>query len=406
MQSTANKLLYNPFDPALRADPYPTYERLRADDPVHRSPLGFWVISRYPDVAKLLADSTLDFYSRDMYTRIREAMKDPASPAAKIARWLLFTDRREHRRFRGLLNRYFTPAAVEHATDLIHARTSELLDRLPTDQPTDFVAGLARPLPLNVLCDWLGLPAEDRELFRVWAAAIGRVLVSVLNPEVVRRMGEALLACDAYLRDLVADRRRAPRDDVLSTLLTAEYAGTPITDDELIADVILLLGAASETTVNMLSLGVYTLLRHPDALATLRVDPSVTRNAVDELLRYDSPAQLVGRYTEHDLEVADTVVPAGSRLTLLIGAAHRDPDRYPEPDRLDPYRAEPRPLSFGMGAHHCIGAWLARLEVDIALRLLLARFPRMRLVDEPVRWRSDAVALRAPAVLPVEVSTR
>jgi cytochrome P450 len=368
--------------------------------------LGFWVISRHADVAKLLADTTLDFYSRDMYARIRDATEDPTSPTAKIARWLMLTDRREHRRFRGLLNRYFTPAAVESATGIIRARVCELLDRMPTDQSTDFVAGLARPLPMNVLCDWLGIPEADRERCRDWAAAIGRVLISALNPMVIRGMGEALLACDEYLRGLIAQRRQVPRDDLLSKLLTAEHAGEQITEDELVADVVLLLGASSETTVNMLSLGVYTLLCHPDALAILREDPSITRNAVDELLRFDSPAQLAGRYTAHDLDVGGNVVPAGSRLSLLIGAAHRDPARYEKPDQLDLYRSDPRPLSFGAGSHHCIGAWLARLEVETALRMLLERFPEIHLAGSAVQWRSDAVALRAPAALPVRVSVR
>jgi cytochrome P450 len=402
--SSTTGLLYNPFDPVLRADPYPTYQRLRDEAPVHRSPLGFWVVSRYGDVSRLLADTTLDFYPPEMYGRIRDAMTEPDSPASKIGRWLLFTDRREHRRFRGLLNSYFSPNAVAKANSLVQDSVDAVLARFPTAEPTDFVAGLARPLPMNVLCDWIGVPREDREQCREWAASIGRVLVAALNPEITRRMGEAVLACDAYFRVLIAERRAAPRDDLLTALLGSEHGGTPITEDELVADLILLLGASSETTVNMLSMGMLSLLRNPAELERLRSDPELARTGVDELLRYDSPSQLVGRYTGHDLQVGDETIPAGTRLSLLIGAANRDPDRFPDPDRLDLSRPDARPLSFGLGAHHCIGAWLARLEVETVLRGLVERFGRMSLVDGPLAWRSDAVALRAPAVLPVEVS--
>lgn len=403
---TKNRLLYNPFDPALRVDPYPVYRRLRTEDPVHRSPLGFWALSRYDDVAALQRDSSLDFFSRAMYKRIKDAIEDPASPSAKIARWLLFTDKREHRRFRGLMGRYFTPRAVEAARPLITVKVAELLDRLPTDEPADLIAGFAKPLPMNTLCDWLGVPPEDRERCRDWAAAIGRILVSVLNPEMVRRMSDAVLACDAYLRVQVAERRRAPRDDLLSILLGAEHGGEPISDDELVADLILLLGATYETTVNMLANGIHALLRNPDQLALLRDDPSLIANAVDELLRYDSPAQLHGRWTSHDLEVGGTTVPAGSRLILLIAAGNRDPERFSDPDRLDLRRPDPKPLSFGAGAHHCLGAWLARMEAEIALSMLLDRFHRLGPIVQPLEWRSEPVAIRALKALPVKVSTR
>jgi cytochrome P450 len=404
--TTNNRLFYNPFDPALRVDPYPIYQRLRDEDPVHRSPLGFWAVSRYADVAKLQRDPNLGFFSPILYDRVRDAMQDPASPSAKIGRWLLFTDRREHRRFRGLMGHYFTPKAVESARPLIEAKVAELLDRLPLDEPTDLIAGFAKPLPINMLCDWLGLPPEDREQCIGWAASIGRVLVSVLNPEMVRRMGAAVLACDAYLRMQVADRRRAPRDDLLSILLEAEHGGEPITDDELVADLILLLGATYETTVNMLGNAILSLLRNPSQLALLRADPAVIGNGVDELLRYESPAQLHGRFTSRDLEVGGRLVPGGSRMILLIGAGNRDPEQFSDPDRLDLRRPDPRPLSFGAGAHHCLGAWLARLEAEIALSMLLDRFPHIGPIIEPLEWRPEPVAIRALKALPVRVSTR
>lgn len=404
MLNTKRPLLYNPFDPRLRADPYPVYRRLRDEDPVHRSPLGFWALSRYADVVTLQRDTSLEFFGHQTIDRLKDAMRDPSGPAAKIGRWLLFTDRQEHRRFRGLMGRFFTPRAVERVRPLVTAKVEELLDRLPTDRPVDLVAELAQPLPMTMFSEWLGIPPQDRAQVRQWAASIGRILVSVLNPEMIRKMADAVLACDTYLRGQVAERRRAPRDDLLSELLGATHGGEPISDDELVANVILLLGATYETTVNMLGNSILALLQNPDQRELLCADRSVLGNAVDELLRYDSPAQLHGRYAPHELEIGGKVIPAGSRIILLIGAANRDPERFADPDRLDLRRPDPRPLSFGTGVHACLGAWVARLESEVALSMLLDRFPRIGRISEPLYWRSEPAAIRALRALPVELS--
>ncbi len=401
---TTRSLLYNPFDPALRADPYPVYRRLREEEPVYRSPLGFWALSRYTDVVELQRDTSLDFFSAEMLARIKEAMKDPSGPTAKISRWLLFTDRQEHRRFRGLMGRFFTPRAVESVRPLIAAKVEGLLDQLHTDEPVDLIAEFALPLPMAMFSEWLGIAPEDRPQVRQWASSIGRILVSVLNPEVVRRMADAVLACDAYLRVQLAERRRAPRDDLLSQLLGATYGGESISDDELIANIILLLGATYETTVNMLGNSILALLQNPDQRALLRSDRSLITNAVDELLRYDSPAQFHGRYTSHDVEIGGKVIPGGTRMMLLIGAANRDPERFADPDRLDIRRPEPRPLAFGTGAHACLGAWVARLESEVALSMLLDRFPSIGRIAGPLQWRPEPLAIRALRTLPVELS--
>jgi len=404
--NTKRPLLYNPFDPGLRADPYPAYRRLRDEDPVHRSPLGFWALSRYADIVALQRDPSLEFFGEQTINRLKDAMKDPSGPAAKVGRWLLFTDRQEHRRFRGLMGRFFTPRAVEAVRPLVTAKVEELLDRLPTDRSVDLLAEFAQPLPMTMFSEWLGIPSEDRAQVRQWAASIGRILVSVLNPEMIRKMADAVLACDAYLRGQIAERRRAPRDDLLSELLGATQGGRLISDDELVANVILLLGATYETTVNMLGNSILALLQNPDQREVLRGDRSVLTNAVDELLRYDSPAQLHGRYTPHDLEIGGKVIPGGSRIILLIGAGNRDPERFTDPDRLDLRRPDPRPLSFGTGVHACLGAWVARLESEIALSMLLDRFPRIGRITEPLQWRPEPAAIRALRALPVELSTK
>jgi cytochrome P450 len=301
------------------------------------------------------------------------------------------------------MNPFFSPRALERVRAVIEAEVEELLAGLPARGTTDLMSTFAQLLPINMLCTWLGIPRNDRERCRSWAASIGRVLVSVLNPELIRSMADAILACDAYVREQVAQRHRAPQDDLLTALLEAEFDGRPIDDDELVANVILLLGATYETTVNMIGNSILALLRHPEQLELLRSDRSLLTGAVEELLRYDSPAQLHGRFNYDELEVGGRLIPPESRLILLIGAANRDPDRFEDPDVLDVTRYDAKPLSFGGGPHYCLGAGVARLESQICLSLLLDRFPRLRLVEEKIRWRSEPVALRALRALPVEL---
>jgi cytochrome P450 len=216
-------------------------------------------------------------------------------------------------------------------------------------------------------------------------------------------MRDALDVSDRYFQALVASRRHHPGEDMLSALIEAEFEGEPITDDELIGNVVLLFGAAYETTANLIGNGLIALLQNPGQLELLRAEPALMANAVEELLRYDSPAQLHGRWTQHDLKIDDTVIPADSRLIMLIGSANRDPAQFPDPDSLDLRRPNIHPASFGGGVHHCLGAGMARLEAKIAFSRLLERFPRIRLADEPLQWRSDYVAVRGLAALRVEL---
>lgn len=397
-------LLYNPFDPALRSDPYPIYRRLRETEPVHRSPLGFWVLSRYADVAAVQRDPSLGFFSTRLLNRVMNAGIDPASPEAKALRWVLFIDKERHRRFRGLMSRFFSPRSLESMGPRISAVVEQLLDRLPTDRPVDVIEEFARPLPITVLCEWMGIPRADRAGCYGWSAAIGRVLLSVLSPDMIRSMRDALDISDRYFQALVSERRRHPGDDMLSALIETEFEHEPITDDELIGNVVLLFGASYETTANLLGNGLLALLRNPDQLDLLRAEPALVGDAVEELLRYDSPAQLHGRWTLTELEVGDTVIPADSRLIILIGSANRDPAQFPDPDSLNVRRPDVRPTSFGGGVHHCLGAGMARLEAQVAFSLLLKRFPRIQLVGEPLQWRSDYVAVRGLKELRVELA--
>jgi len=399
--------LYNPFDPVLRVDPYPVYHHIRATDPIHRSPLGFWALSRYADVVVVQRNGNLSYFSQEAMKRLETAVSDLDGAASKVARWMVFTDRGRHRRFRGLLGHYFTSRAVDGTRSIIERSVRELLDRLPEDRPVNLIEEFARLLPINMFCDWLGVPVSDREMVRSWAQSIGRILITVLNPEMMRQMAGAVLAADEYFTAKVADRRRNPRDDLLTALLRAEYNGEPISDEEVVSNVTLLIGALNETTVNLIGNGVLALLQHPDQLALLRADRSLIVNAVEELLRYDSPSQLQGRYTLEPLRIGDVEIPAGQRITLMLGAANRDPERFPDPDRLDITRPNVRPTSFGAGAHHCIGAWLARLETQVAISMLLDMFPTIEgPVDGVVHWRSEPVAVRALNRLDLWVSRR
>jgi cytochrome P450 len=397
-------LLYNPFDPAVRADPYPSYRCLRETAPVHHSPLGFWAVSRHADVTGAQRDPRLPLAGPVAAQRAESVAADPSHPAsAVVTTWLLLSDPRRHRRFRALTASVLSPGHLESLRREITLLAGALLDELAAEPVVDLVGQFARPLAVSTLCRWLNLPRQDWSRVGHWAVLINRGMEPTLRPAAMREVIGAVSACQDYLRERLAERRSTPCDDVLSTLLAADPEGGPATEPELVAMLSVLLGSGVETTSNLIGNGLLGLLRNPDQLELLQDRRVPTGDAVSELLRYDSPMQLHGRQASSDIEIGGTLVPRGAKVVLLIGSANRDPACFAEPDRLDLRRAAGRHASFGAGAHYCVGAALARIEAEIALELLLDRAERLEPLVGPVSWRQDQVALRGLTALPVHL---
>jgi cytochrome P450 len=297
---------------------------------------------------------------------------------------MLLQDPPDHTRLRTLVSRAFTPRAIEGLHGQIQSIMDGLLDAIVDRGAADLIADFAYPLPVSVINEMLGVPARDRALFRQWSFDIARSLDAIVlpDPDIIARGNAAGAAIGAYFEDLVAERRRAPRADLLSAMIAVEEAGDRLSIEELLATGLLLFLAGHETTTNLIGNGVLALLRHPEELRRLREDPALVESAVEELLRYDSPVQRVSRLVYEDVTLGDRTIPAGSLVLGLLGAANRDPDHFPEPDRLDLRRRDNRHLAFGWGIHFCLGAPLARLEGQLAFRTLLRRLPNLALAAE------------------------
>jgi cytochrome P450 len=392
---TNEPVAFNPFLPEVIANPYPTYHRLRQEDPVHLSPLGIWALSRYDDAAMLLRDPR---FGRRGFQQILESRFGRQG----LGQSMLFQDPPDHTRLRTLVSKAFTPRVIEGMRGHIQQVVDGLLDKVKAAGRMDVVADLAYPLPVIVICEMVGVPAEDREKFRDWSYAIARSLdaIAVPNEELARRANEAQDALTGYFARLIEERRRAPRADLLSALIAAEEAGDRLTTQELFATGILLFIAGHETTVNLIGNGTLALLRHPEQMQRLRAEPGLIAGAVEELLRYDSPVQRTGRLLYEDVTIDGKTIPKGSIAVALIGAANRDPAHFPDPDRLDITRTDNRHLAFGWGIHFCLGAPLARLEGQIAFGTLLRRFPRLALGADEVEYRETST-LRGLRALPV-----
>ncbi|PWU24874.1 MAG: cytochrome P450 [Candidatus Rokuibacteriota bacterium] len=393
--ATTEPVQFNPLAPETIEDPYPLYHRLRTEDPVHQSPAGIWVLSRYDDVGLALRDAR--FGRRGFQELITARFGGPG-----FGNSMLLQDPPDHTRLRTLVSKAFTPRAIEGLRAQIVSMVDGLLDQAGDRGEMDLIADLAYPLPASVICEMLGVPLVDRDRLREWSADIARSLDALIvsEPELITRAKAAGLALREYFEHLVGERRRAPRADILSALIAAEEAGDQLSTDELFATVVLLFLAGHETTANLIGNGVLALLRHPAELARLRDDPSLVESAVEELLRYDSPVQRVSRITSADVVINDHTIPRGSLVLALIASANRDPAYFPEPDRLDLARRDNRHLAFGSGIHFCLGAPLARLEGRIVLAALLRRCPRLALATDRVEWR-QTFALRALVSLPV-----
>ena len=389
---------YNPLSSRVTQDPYPVYAKLRARDPVHRSRLfNGWVFTRHADVDTILRNHR--HFSNDprkgALTRRQRAALPPSDELT-----MLLLDPPAHNRLRALVNKAFTRCAVNalepHIRDLLDA----LLDEIGDPAGFDLMAAVAQPLPVIVIAEMLGIPPEDRAQFKLWSDQRARLLEPTAS-KAQREIGKAASnALDAYVRPIISARRVDPQGDIVSALALAEERGERLTEREMLNMLRLLLVAGNETTTNLIGNGMLALLRHPEQLERLRQDPSMIPSAVEELLRFDSPAQTDFRRALEDCEVNGFPVRRREEIVAVLGAANRDPEVFEYPDRLDVGRRAIKHLSFGRGIHHCPGAPLARLEGRIVLEELLQRFSSIRLLNERPRFH-DTIVLRGLRSLPI-----
>jgi cytochrome P450 len=374
--------IFNPLDPAFIADPYPIYHQLRAAAPIWQSPLGMWVMTRYEDVALALRDKRFGKnYAENMKRRYGEnAMNEPA--IASLARTMLVLDPPDHTRLRGLVTKAFTARRVEEMRPRIVAVVDQLIDRVADKGAMDVIEDFAHRLPVIVICDMLGIPEEDRGQFFGQYKVNGRLIDPVpLTREEMDAVNENGKAVGAYFDTLFERRRREPKDDLTTQLVQAEEAGDRLSTEELRANVGLLFAAGHETTANLIGNGLLALLRSPEQWEALKTDPSLIPNAMDELLRYDSSVQMTGRVALEPLEIGGVKLDKGASIVCFLGAANRDPAIYADPDKLDVKRQNIRPLSFGGGIHHCLGAQLAKIEAHEAFAGLARRLPNLKIAE-------------------------
>jgi len=380
----------NPFGPQLVADPYPAYAQYLEDEPFFHAPSKYWVVSRYAEVRQVVHDPR--FSRADFRARAHAVLGE--SPLARVLNgFLLFRDPPDHTRLRRLISQVFTPKAVARLRDQVQQVVDGLIERAAIDGDIDLIAEVAYPLPVQVICALLGVPEADHTRFRAWSAGLleGMEAISNPQPEAIARGNAAVEVIVAYFRDLVAQRRAAPTDDLISDLIAARDGNDRLSEHELLATCALLFFAGHETTVNLIGNGMLALLRHPDQLKLLRYQPELIANAVEELLRYDSPIQRTFRLAAEDVQFGNQRIRAGDQVMVMLGAANRDPRRFADPDRLDVLRADAsQHLSFGGGIHYCVGAPLARMEAQVALTTLLQRLPGLRMREAPA-WRPSLI---------------
>ncbi|GAB3879094.1 cytochrome P450 [Kibdelosporangium lantanae] len=397
-------VLFNPGEPGFLDDPYPQYQRLREEDPVHQSPMGFRFLSRYDDVAALLR-AGLSVEDRNITGPVREhfhtfANDDPEQSILNMS--MLDRDPPDHTRLRSLVTKVFTRRAIAALEPEITDLVDVALDQIADAGRADLVETLAFPLPFTVISRMLGMPPTDHERIRELSATLVKSL-EVVDEDTMKAIFAASTELTQITREVIAWKRANPADDLLTALINAEHEGHVLDEHELIAQVVLLYVAGHETTVNLIANGTVALLRNPDQFALLRSRPDLVDNAVEEFLRYDSPVQQSRRITLEPYKVGDVEIPPGSFVMACLASANRDERTFgPDADTLRVDRAEARQqVSFGAGPHHCLGAALARLEGRIAIGRLVGRFGDLAL-DGPVEW-NGRINLRGPAKFPVTV---
>ena len=382
---------FNPFAPEVKQDPYPYYAHLRNHNPVYWvESLQSWAVSLYEDVAYICKNTQL-FSSAP----IIPAILGELNPVPEV-KWLISTDPPAHMPLRKLVNKAFTPRMVAGLEPRIKQIAAQLLDRVEDGADFDLVRDFSTPLPMMVIAEMLGVESARYRDFKQWSDDLLRMTGGAVAPAELARLR-------ASVADLsIEERRRNPKEDLITALVRAEEEHQALTAREVLAMCLLLLIAGNETTTNLLGNTVITLLSHPAELAQVRADLSIVPQMIEEILRYLSPVQAIFRLATADTEIAGSTIPAGSRVLILYGSANRDERQFPNPDTFDLARNPQDHLGFGFGIHYCLGAPLARLEASVAMDALLRRFPRIQLRDQPLTW-FDSFVVRGPKILPLEL---
>jgi cytochrome P450 len=384
---------YDFFSYDTVADPFPVFDRLREQDPVYETDFGYWYVSRYDDANRLLRDGSLG-----AGRGVPDSMGITSGPLYDLmTTWMMAIDGPAHTRVRKLIARAFTPRAVESMRPQIQSIADELLERLAAAGGGDIVADYAFPLPMEVVRLLFAVDADD------WAANVTTLFDPATATADAGPLGPMGSLAEWFV-GVVDDRRSHLGNDMFSAMLAPDDQGDALSTAEAVANAVLLVTAGFETTMSLITLAVWSLLTHPDALAAVQRDPDLAANAVEETLRHQPAALSTTRSTPADLEVAGKTIPGGSNVLFSVTAANRDPRQYDDPERFDVTRADIRPLTFGAGAHVCLGAALARLEGEIAIRSLVRRFPDLRLApDHELQWQTANPTVRRPVSLPVQV---
>ena len=370
------------IDRAFLDDPFPTYAALRTYDPVHRCPDGSYFLTNYADVMAVYRDRR---FSSDKKAEFGPKYGDTPLYTHHTTS-LVFNDPPLHTRVRKLLAPAFTPRALRILEPKFVTLVDGLLNEAEDRGSMDLIGDFASALPVEIIGDMLGVPRKDRGPLRAWSMAILGALEPVLTPDAEKTGNDAVTRFSTYLAGLIADRRRIPRDDdVLTALVTGDIGGEKLSEDELIHNCIFLLNAGHETTTNLIGNGVAALIEYPEERAKLQADPCLIDSAIEEFLRFESSNQLGNRRATEDVDIGGIAMPAGTFITLSIGAANRDPTIFADPERLDITRSPNRHLAFGAGIHACAGMTLARMEGRIAISRLMKRFPKFRPAGDPVR---------------------
>ncbi len=392
-------------DPAVAGEPYAVYRELRETAPVHRSFTGHWVLSRYADAERVMQAQGV---GKDVTAFIRgQGVPDwERHPCfTRMLDHLIWANPPVHTRHRALVSKVFTPRAVAGWEPAIEERVAELLGPLRDGGEVDLLETFAFPLPVAVIGSLLGVPRADWPMFHRLIRQVVLCVEPSPSAEQLALADEAATELNSYFDALIAERQAHPREDLISALAAADDDGDRPTPSELNSMVQFLFGAGFETTTNLIGNGMLALLRAPEQLAALRGDESLLPGAIEELLRYDCSVQLTMRTAFEDLTVGGTTVPAGESIVVLLGAANRDPERFPDPDRLDVTRSRVKPMSFGGGIHYCLGAGLARLEGRVAFRELLRAFPGIELATDRPQWRTN-LTLHGLERLPLRLTAK